>query len=488
MEFLFIDSPAMIDWQLAGQINQQTDLCIALSDLRGGLDITVGDSLDRIEIIHCGVKYYPLDACDELLLASPSWTFLRPNPNISSTSWLASFHCILIRKGVLGKLNIDTGYKCGHFIAADLTLQVLKNGGRVWYEPQLTASYDGKVAKVPEADLKRLLLRFYGKGAFLLAFPLSIGHVLSRRSPRRLPQPSGKFDQTVSQKRLEIGEYTAIIPTINRYAYLKKAIYSLLNNRRPPAEIIIVDQTPPNLRIHGYYDEFHPNTVKVFFLERAGQSTARNAAIMKATREWILFFDDDSEAWEDMIDEHIWLLEHSEADVSTGVSLAPWKDRSYIPSVINYYHLSTVLDTGNCMTRKDTVEAVGMLDPAFDKGSGADDNLGKRLYLAGKRIIFNPKAIRTHYKAPMGGLREHGAWWKNKGTFFGPFPLPTESYDFLSFYPKRSYLRLCVYRLIRSFRRSNLPMNLVNTVFFPIKVYVSYRRAMRLVNLKGNLE
>src|SRR5690606_22203571 len=161
MEFLFIDSPAMIDWQLAGQINQQTDLCIALSDLRGGLDITVGDSLDRIEIIHCGVKYYPLDACDELLLASPSWTFLRPNPNISSTSWLASFHCILIRKGVLGKLNIDTGYKCGHFIAADLTLQVLKNGGRVWYEPQLTASYDGKVAKVPEADLKRLLLRFY---------------------------------------------------------------------------------------------------------------------------------------------------------------------------------------------------------------------------------------------------------------------------------------------------------------------------------------
>lgn len=483
MEFLFIDNPTKIDWQLANQTNRQADLCIALNDFRGRLDLTASDSLDSHEIIHSGVKYYPPGACDKFLLASPSWTFLRPNPNTSSTSWLASFHCILIKKGVLDKLNIDAGYTCAHFIAADLTLQVLRNGGRIRYEPRLTRGLatDDRISTLPVGDLKRFLLRFYGKRGCLLAFPLSSIGTLLKKSPRRLSRPTCKFDLTLSKKRIEIRDYAAIIPTINRYAYLKKAIYSLLNNRRAPAEIVIVDQTPPALRIPGYYDEFDPVLVKVFYLEKAGQSTARNEALSKATKEWILFFDDDSEAWEDMIDEHIWLLEHSDADVSTGVSLAPWKDRSYIPEGLSFYQLATVLDTGNAMMRKETVTGVGGFDRAFDRGSGTDDNLGKRLYLSGKSIVFNPKAIRTHHKASKGGLREHGAWWKNRGTYFGPFPLPTESYDFLTFYPRKFYLRLCVYRLLTSFRRSNALMNVMNVLLFPIKVLKSYSMAKKLV-------
>lgn len=489
MEFLFIDNPAKIDWQLADRVNRQADLCIALNDFRERIEITVADSLDSNEIIHCGVKYYPPGACDKLLLAAPSWLFLRPNPNIASTCWLASFHCIMIRKGVLGNLDIDAGYLSGHFIAADLTLQVLKNGGRVWYEPSLTRSLGSEegTSIVPERDLKRLLMRFYGKRECLIAFPLGFSGILLGSSPRKLPRPAGKFELTVPRKRLEIGEYTAIIPTINRYAYLKNAINSLLRNHRSPAEVIIVDQTPKDLREPGYYDEFDSSVVKVFYLEKAGQSTARNEALSRATREWVLFFDDDSEAWEDMIAEHIWLLENSDADVSTGVSLAPWKDRSYIPEGLSFYQLATVLDTGNAMMRKEIVIEVGGFDHAFDKGSGTDDNLGKRLYLTGRKVVFNPKAIRTHHKATSGGLREHGAWWKNKGTYFGPFPLPTESYDFLSFYPKRFYLRLCLYRLFTSFRRSGLLMNMMNVLLFPIKVWRSYSRAEKLISVHREL-
>jgi hypothetical protein len=138
------------------------------------------------------------------------------------------------------------------------------------------------------------------------------------------------------------------------------------------------------------------------------------------------------------------------------------------------------------MMRKRLVEEAGWFDLAFDKGSGADDNLGKRLYLRGAKIVFNPKAIRTHHKAPMGGLRTHGAWWKNKGTYFGPFPLPTESYDFLRFYPREFYTRLCLYRLVTSYRRSGFAMNMINTILFPVKVMASYRKAKTLLAMGLN--
>jgi glycosyltransferase involved in cell wall biosynthesis len=405
---------------------------------------------------------------------------------VASWSWLASFHCLVIRSGVLEKLQLYMGYQCRHFAAADLAFQVFKNGGTVRYEPNLIdySASDAENSRVPERDLMNFTLRFLGKSACFFAFPLASVRVFFKQAPPTAGPFRGIFDLTLTEGCVKIGEYTAIIPTINRYAYLKKAVHSLLKNRRPPAEVIIVDQTPEALRVPGYYDEFDPDIVKVIFIDRAGQSTARNTALQNASHKWILFFDDDSEAWEDMIEEHIWLLEHSYADVSTGVSLAPWKDRSYIPEAINFYHIATVLDTGNCMMRREIVERVGMLDRAFDKGSGADDNLGKRLHLSGMQIVFNPKAIRTHHKAPMGGLREHGAWWKIKGTYFGPFPLPTESYDFLTFYPKKFYIRLCLYRLLRSFRRSNLLMNTINVVLFPFKVFASYKLSKKLMLTK----
>ncbi len=482
MEYLFIDSPQDIDWRLAAETNRHSDLCIALSGLQG-LNLKYVSSGCHSDVVHCGVKHFHPEVCDKLLLASPSWNFLQCESTIPSSCWLASFHCLMIRKGVLEKLQVYPEYQCGHFIAADLAFQVLKKGGTVRYEPDLIVYPEGvpEISIVPKVDLMRFILRFFGGRSCFFAFPLASIKTRFGPVPRKLGPFRGTFNLTSTTRRLQIDDYAAIIPTINRYAYLKKAIYSLLNNRRPPAEVIVVDQTPEELRIPGYYDEFDPKIVKVLFSHRAGQSTARNTALLNTTFEWVLFFDDDSEAWEEMIDEHIWLIEHSDADVSTGVSLAPWKDRSYIPEAINFYHVATVLDTGNCMMRKDIVEKVGMLDLAFDKGSGADDNLGKRLYLAGKVIIFNPKAIRTHHKAPVGGLREHGAWWKIKGTYLGPFPLPTESYDFLSFYPRNFYLRLCVYRLLRSFRRSKLPMNIVNVLLFPIKVFSSYRMAVKLI-------
>ncbi|UYN85593.1 MAG: glycosyltransferase family 2 protein [Cyclobacteriaceae bacterium] len=485
MEYLFINNPSEVDWGLAKDLNLKDDLCIVQDNLRPQLDLTKIESAFMADVAHAGLHFYKPGTFKKLSLATLNWFFLSPAPNTRTNAWMASFHVMVLKRGVLEKLNLEVKYNTAHFLAADLAFQVLRSGGLVVHQPdliqQVNVLHNGQLT-VDSTDLRRFILRFFGKRAALIAFPLSWFSILKSKDRRiNYELNSDSHHLLLQHKNKTITSYSAVIPTINRYAYLKKAIYSLLQKDHPPAEIIVVDQTPERDRVAGYYDEFKAMPVKVFFIETAGQSTARNYAVHRVTSEWILFFDDDSETWADMVKEHIYLLEHSLADVSTGISLAPWKDKSHIPDFINYYHIASVLDTGNCMMRKSLVEEAGLFDLAFDKGSGADDNLGKRLFLKGAVIVFNPKAIRTHHKAPMGGLRTHGAWWKNKGTYFGPFPLPTESYDFMRFYPRAFYLRLCMYRLITSYRRSGLAMNIINTILFPVKVLVSYRKAQALL-------
>lgn len=485
MEYLYIDNQDSINWVEVRARNHTTDVCIALDYLRDQINVALIEQGFLEDIVHVGLSFYHSATFIKISLAAPNWFFLRPSSTIPSTSWMASLHVLVIRKGVLDSVEIDNHYTNKHFLAADLAYQVVKGGGLVRYDPVVLNSLEQEKFKtmVSENDLRRFILRFFDKRACISAFPFSITSILFSKQIKKVNYGEEKFHILEDQKRRRIESYTAIIPTLSRYAYLKKAIYSLLNNPVAPAEIIVVDQTPEIYRIPGYYDEFDPALVKIFFLDKAGQSSARNHAINQATHEWLLFFDDDSEAWDEMIAEHIRLLEYSVADVSTGISLAPWKDRSYIGKSISFYQLISVLDTGNCMIQKSLIQRVGMFDPAFDKGSGADDNLGKRLFLQGACIVLNPKAIRTHYKAPLGGLRTHGAWWKNKGTYFGPFPLPTESYDFLRFYPSAFYLRLCLYRLVTSYRRSGLVMNVINTLLFPLKVLVSYQKAKSLLKI-----
>lgn len=480
MEYLFTDSNKYFDWEKASRSNVDSDICILDSSLKN-----LVRPLEHIEhsadIIHAGLFFYEKESFQSCSLGSLNWYFLNPVSEHRSVSWKASLHVMVIRKGLLPMLEVQESFKSKHVQAANLAFHTLIRGGTVYHDPTLLSSVpsSGNVINVSPKDERLFIVENFGARGLALISPLRWARRMFNSTSKKQfdPLPSRIL---LNESRRVVGNYTAIIPTVNRYDYLDKAINSLLNNKRPPSEIIVVDQTIPELRIAGYYDEFSEEIVKVFYLDIAGQCSARNNAIRESTNDWLLLFDDDSEAWPEMIQEHISLLENSMADVSTGISLAPWKDESYIGRTISTYHLSSVMDTGNCFLHKKLIEKVGMFDLAFDRGSGADDNLGKRIYLNGGVIIFNPKAIRTHHKASTGGLRLHGAWWKNKGTLFGPMPLPTESYNFLKFYPKKYYIRLCFFKLLTSYRRSGMSQNILNTLLFPLKLFKSYRKAQKL--------
>jgi GT2 family glycosyltransferase len=487
MEYLIINKDDVFDWLRVIEINEKDSICIVDHSVKNFIQQSEVDASSSDDITHAGLLFYESHSFRSCSLASVNWHFLNPDSQTKVTSWKATAHVIIFRKGILASLEVCKEYSQIHIQAADLAYQALTRGSTVFHNPKLIKPYVYKPCKVQAGrhDEIRFVVRNLGRKNLLVISPFAfITSVFLNVTPRSVLMPLTRTNLTHADRQKWIESYSAIIPTINRYEYLSKAIHSLLNNIRPPAEIIVIDQTPLDKRIPGYYDEFSDAPVKVIFIEKAGQCTARNRAVQEASYEWLLLFDDDSEAWPEMMTEHIRLLEHSTAHISTGVSLAPWKDRSYIRAAISFYHVSAVMDTGNCFIRKKAIEDVGMFDLAFDRGSGADDNLGKRLYLKGNTIVFNPHAIRTHYKASTGGLRQHGAWWKNKGTLWGPLPLPTESYNFLTFYPRNYYLRLCLYKLITSYRRSGKGQSIVNTILFPWKVFQSYRKALLLLRGK----
>ncbi|WP_304542836.1 glycosyltransferase family 2 protein [Sulfurimonas microaerophilic] len=85
-------------------------------------------------------------------------------------------------------------------------------------------------------------------------------------------------------------DITVVIPTYNRYRFLKRAITSVLAQTYQPKEIIVVDD--------GSIDEtFQIQTdfpqIKYIYQENKGVSSARNIGIKHSSCNWIAFLDSD---------------------------------------------------------------------------------------------------------------------------------------------------------------------------------------------------
>ena len=86
-------------------------------------------------------------------------------------------------------------------------------------------------------------------------------------------------------------QISVVIPTFNRSHLIGRAIESVLQQTKPPAEIILVDDgstddTQTQVAVFG-------SDVKYFFQQNSGASVARNLGVAKASSEWIAFLDSD---------------------------------------------------------------------------------------------------------------------------------------------------------------------------------------------------
>ena len=104
--------------------------------------------------------------------------------------------------------------------------------------------------------------------------------------------------------------YIVVVPTYNRYDYLREAVASALSQTVPPAEVIVVDDASTDGRYLELAGEPGWGSVRVirrvFNSREATQSTYANgtvrntalAAIMRSAFDgWVAFLDDD-DVWE----------------------------------------------------------------------------------------------------------------------------------------------------------------------------------------------
>jgi len=215
-----------------------------------------------------------------------------------------------------------------------------------------------------------------------------------------------------------------VIPTLNRYPYLKKALRDLEHQNYKNFEVIIIDQS--DKFDSSFYHQFNLK-INVIRQKEKLLWKARNTAIKKSNAKFILLFDDDSRISTDWIYSHLKVLDYFKADISSGVSLS--KTGAKIPENYSFIRWSDQLDTGNVLIKKEVFEKIGLFDLQFEKQRMGDGEFGLRAVINGLTNVSNPLAKRIHLKGKKGGLREMGHWdsFRSKHRW-SPRPVPSVLY------------------------------------------------------------
>jgi len=280
---------------------------------------------------------------------------------------------------------------------------------------------------------------------------------------------------------------SVIIPTLNRYIYLKDVLKDLEQQDYTNFEVLVVDQSEPFQK--EFYEPFKLN-LKVEHQKEKALWLARNNAIKQALGKYILLFDDDSRVAPDWIREHLKCLDFFKAEVSSGVSISVVG--AEVPKHYKYFKGSDQLDTGNVLIKKEVFKNLGLFDRQFEGQRMGDGEFGLRIYINGYTNISNPFAKRLHLKVGTGGLRDMGSWDAFRpNKWFAPRPIPSVLYFFRSYFGS-SAARLALLRTIPisvlPYRfKKNKPLLVLGSVLtvllLPLVCFQVYR-SWRLSNKK----
>ncbi|OAD91203.1 glycosyl transferase family 2 [Aequorivita soesokkakensis] len=277
-----------------------------------------------------------------------------------------------------------------------------------------------------------------------------------------------------------------VIPTLNRYEYLKDVLEDLQKQDYKNFEVIVVDQSNPFQK--DFYSQFKLEIKLIHQTERA-LWLARNRAIETSKGEYLLLFDDDSRVEPNWISNHLKCLDFFKADISSGVSIS--KVGAEVPAHYSFFRISSQLDTGNVLLKKQIFREIGLFDRQFEKQRMGDGEFGLRSFLNNYKNISNPFAGRIHLKVGSGGLREMGSWdaFRPK-KLFAPRPIPSVLYLYRKYFgKKRAFLAI-----LRSVPQSIIPYRykknkkmlvlglLISLFLFPfvvLQVFISWRLATK---------
>ena len=258
-----------------------------------------------------------------------------------------------------------------------------------------------------------------------------------------------QYDSFESELVKEQPLVTVVIPTLNRYEYLRDVLADLERQTYQHFEVIVVDQSEP---FQGEFYDGWELDLQVLHQEEKALWLARNRAIQAAKGDYLLLYDDDSRVEPDWIHHHLKCLDYFQAEISSGVSFSTVGGN--VPQHYRFFRWSDQLDTGNVLIKREVFEQIGLFDRQFEKQRMGDGEFGLRAYRAGFKSISNPHASRIHLKVGSGGLRQMGSWDAYRPKSYNePRPIPSVLYLFRKYYGDRAAL----YNVIKNVPPSVIP-------------------------------
>lgn len=280
---------------------------------------------------------------------------------------------------------------------------------------------------------------------------------------------------------------SVIIPTLNRYAYLKAVLKDLEQQDYANFEVIVVDQSEPFQE--AFYSDYDLD-LKLLYQKEKALWLARNTAIKCSKGDYLLLFDDDSRVESDWIRHHLKCIDFFKAEISSGVSIS--QVGAKVPEHYAFFRVSDQLDTGNVLIKKEVFGAIGLFDRQFEKQRMGDGEYGLRAYLHGFLNVSNPYAKRLHLKVGSGGLREMGSWdaFRTK-KWLAPRPIPSVLYFFRRYFGNKAsrlaLLRTVPLSMMPYQFKTNKPMMLlgvfVSLLLTPIVLF-QVLKSWRLASVK----
>lgn len=356
---------------------------------------------------------------------APTWMLNRdPAPEIEATSWRVSLRACLVRGAVLEQMDfIRPEFYSLEGAALEWGHRCISQGVIARHIPCLLSDAPPRSTPVSLAleDELRFVLYCYGRkwawwavlravmsgyappGEALVAWrrlrqvsPLPVSH------PFRRPSALAGAAIQKTPRRVSV-----LIPTLERYPYLRTLLAQLRQQTLPPAEIIVVDQTDTTRRQPELAAEFSDLPVRWIYRDQPGQCSARNEGLAIAAGTEILFLDDDVEVAPNLIETLSGSMDNYLAEAVSGVVYED--ENAALPQSFSYTRSSDVFPAGITLARKRIFQHSGLFDLAYERGARADGDLGMRVYLSGALMVLEPAAFVLHHHALSGGLRAHKA-------------------------------------------------------------------------------
>ncbi|WP_299226403.1 glycosyltransferase [uncultured Psychroserpens sp.] len=388
----------------------------------------------------------------------------------------------LLPEDVLNQLDRDQRFKTNKARDYDLSWQAIQRG-YIGKEPTYTS-----FERLPVSD-NYLFIRKYFNSAwvfYILILRLFSFHNpfkelsgwFSTRSVKRItknpPIHCADYKTFTSSLIAENPKVSVVIPTLNRYAYLKQILKDFELQDYKNFEVIVVDQSEPF--DPDFYSDFNLE-INLIYQEEKALWLARNTAVKVAKGKLIALSEDDVEIQPDWIRKHIECLDFFDAKVSAGVFYPKGKQ---IPHERSFYAIASQFATGNSMLYKDVFKRIGLFDRQFEKQRMGDGEFGMRAYLDGVRCISNPYASCIDVKAGTGGLREMGSWDAFRpSSFLAPKPIPSVIYFYRRYFGNKAtrlaLLRTIPFSILPYQFKKNRPVlllgGLISVLLVPLVLY-----------------